>query len=285
MKTYPFYQVDVFCASAHQPLTGNPVAVVLDAQALSTKQMQQIARWTNLSETTFVVGADLSANYHLRIFTPGGELPFAGHPTLGSAFALASHWGLTGTSAALKQTCTAGVIDVTVELGSGSARLKLPPASYASVSANQTELLAKALGCDLVGIPQIVDLGPKWLTVGVSTGQELLGLKPDLELIDHLSRELHITGVNVFGEYVEDKQFEVRSFAPAYGVPEDPVCGSGNGAVAFYLRDQAHRTLQRYNARQGRAIERDGRIQIHYDGTDIWLGGVCVNCVVGALNV
>jgi PhzF family phenazine biosynthesis protein len=172
-----------------------------------------------------------------------------------------------------------------VELGSGSARLKLPPATYASVSANQTALLAKALGCDLVGVPQIVDLGPKWLTVGVGTGEDLLRLKPNLELIDRLSRELHVTGVNVFGEYVEVSQFEVRSFAPTYGVPEDPVCGSGNGAVAFYLRDQAQRSLQRYNARQGRAIERDGRIQIHYDGADIWLGGVCVNCVVGALNV
>ncbi len=297
MKTYPFYQVDVFCASAAQPLTGNPVAVVLEAQDLSTQAMQQIARWTNLSETTFVteiteVTPTSSAQlmgYKLRIFTPGGELPFAGHPTLGSAFAVASHLGLSGSNVAAKQDCAGGMIDVELNLtddsAKGMAKLKLPTAHYSAISGEQSGLLAKALGCELVGAPQVVNLGPKWLTVGVSSGDALLALKPNLELIDQISRELNITGVNVFGEYADQSGFEVRSFAPTFGVPEDPVCGSGNGAVAYYLRDQTHRNLTSYSACQGRAIERDGRIQISYNGADIWLGGVCVNCVVGTLNV
>jgi PhzF family phenazine biosynthesis protein len=296
MKTYPFYQVDVFCASAAQPLTGNPVAVVMDAQDLSTQAMQQIARWTNLSETTFVTEiteiteATPASNaqlmgYKLRIFTPSGELPFAGHPTLGSAFAVASHLGLSGSNVAAKQDCAGGMIDVELNFTKGSAKLKLPTAHYSAISGEQSSLLAKALGCELVGAPQVVNLGPKWLTVGVSSGDALLALKPNLEMIDQISRQLNITGVNVFGEYAHQSGFEVRSFAPTFGVPEDPVCGSGNGAVAYYLRDQAHRAMTSYSARQGRAIERDGRIQISYNGADIWLGGVCVNCVVGTLNV
>jgi PhzF family phenazine biosynthesis protein len=223
--------------------------------------------------------------YKLRIFTPGGELPFAGHPTLGSAFAVASHLGLSGSNVAAKQDCAGGMIDVELNFTEGSAKLKLPTAYYSAISDEQSLLLANALGCELLGAPQVVNLGPKWLTVGVSSGDALLALKPNLEMIDQISRQLNITGVNVFGEYADQSGFEVRSFAPTYGVPEDPVCGSGNGAVAYYLRDQAHRPSASYSARQGRAIERDGRIQISYNGADIWLGGVCVNCVVGTLNV
>jgi PhzF family phenazine biosynthesis protein len=279
----PFFQVDVFSASATQPFTGNPVAVVMDAENLSAARMQQIAIWTNLSETTFV--SEISPQgYRLRIFTPGGELPFAGHPSLGSAWAVCQHLGLSGETIALTQRCAVG--DVAIEIGSSGAKanLKLPPASLIDISSSQSAALSNALGCEMMGDPKIVDLGPRWLTLPVSSAESLLAIKPDLPAIAALSRSLSLTGVNVFGPN-EAAGYEVRSFAPAAGIAEDPVCGSGNGAVAYYLRDVSGFKLASYEARQGRAIGRDGRISITYKDQDIWLGGICIVSVRGVLNV
>jgi PhzF family phenazine biosynthesis protein len=283
MKKIHFYQVDVFSASPNQPFTGNPVAVLFDTEGLSTERMQQIARWTNLSETTFVSAAT-AEGYAVRIFTPGGELPFAGHPSLGSAFAVAHQQGLSGASLALTQRCAVGDIAIEVNTIAASAQLKLPQAQLTAIAQQATSELSAALGCELADEPKIVDLGPRWLTVPVSSGEVLLAIKPNLNAIAALSRKLNLTGVNVYGAYAQG-HFEVRSFAPALGVPEDPVCGSGNGAVAYYLRDHVKAGLAQHNARQGRAIERDGQITIAYKGSDIWLGGVCINSVTGSIHV
>jgi PhzF family phenazine biosynthesis protein len=287
-----FYQVDVFSASPTEPFTGNPVAVLFDTQGMSAERMQQIARWTNLSETTFV--SDVSATgYSLRIFTPGGELPFAGHPSLGTAFAVARHQGLSGTDIHLLQRCGVGDVAIVVNTQAASVKLELPKAQLTPISQQASSELFAALcgqlGCELADDPMIVDLGPRWLTVPVSSGEVLLAVKPNLNAIAALSRKLNITGVNVFGEYASSehnsKRFEVRSFAPAFGVPEDPVCGSGNGAVAYYLRDHSKAGLTEHRARQGRAIQRDGHIAITYDGDAIWLGGFCINSVIGKIDV
>jgi PhzF family phenazine biosynthesis protein len=283
MKKIHFYQVDVFSASPSQPFTGNPVAVLFDTEGLSTERMQQIARWTNLSETTFV-SAVTASGYAVRIFTPGGELPFAGHPSLGSAFAVAHQQGLSGASLALTQRCAVGDVAIEVNIEASSAQLKLPQAQLTAIAQQATSELSAALGCELSDEPKIVDLGPRWLTVPVSSGEVLLAIKPNLNAIAALSRKLNLTGVNVYGPYAQGN-FEVRSFAPAFGVPEDPVCGSGNGAVAYYLRDHANAGLTHHKARQGRAIERDGQISIAYKGSDIWLGGVCINSVIGSIHV
>jgi PhzF family phenazine biosynthesis protein len=283
MKKIHFYQVDVFSASTNQPFTGNPVAVLFDTEGLSTERMQQIARWTNLSETTFVSAAT-AEGYAVRIFTPGGELPFAGHPSLGSAFAVAHQQGLSGASLALTQRCAVGDVAIEVNTIAASAQLKLPQAQLTAIAQQATSELSAALGCELADEPKIVDLGPRWLTVPVSSGEVLLAIKPNLNAIAALSRKLNLTGVNVYGAYAQG-HFEVRSFAPALGVPEDPVCGSGNGAVAYYLRDHVKAGLAQHKARQGRAIERDGQITIAYKGSDIWLGGVCINSVTGSIHV
>jgi PhzF family phenazine biosynthesis protein len=283
MKKIHFYQVDVFSASPSHPFTGNPVAVLFDTEGLSAERMQQIARWTNLSETTFV-SAVSSLGYSVRIFTPGGELPFAGHPSLGSAFAVANQQGLSGAALAFTQRCAVGDVAIEVNTMAASAQLKLPQAQLTAIAQQATSELSAALGCELADEPKIVDLGPRWLTVPVSSGDVLLAIKPNLNAIAALSRKLNLTGVNVYGPY-EQGNFEVRSFAPAFGVPEDPVCGSGNGAVAYYLRDHAKTGLVAHKARQGRAIERDGQITISYKGNDIWLGGVCINSVIGSIDV
>jgi PhzF family phenazine biosynthesis protein len=279
----PFFQVDVFSASASQPFTGNPVAVVLDAEHLSAAQMQQIALWTNLSETTFV--SEMSTQgYRLRIFTPGGELPFAGHPSLGSAWAVAQHLGLSGQTIALTQRCGVGDVAIEIMPPSSKASLKLPSAALINISQSQSAALSNALGCEMMGDPKIVDLGPRWLTLPVSSADGLLAIKPDLPAIAALSKSLNLTGVNVFAPN-EVGGYEVRSFAPSLGVPEDPVCGSGNGAVAYYLRDVSASDVTSYEARQGRAIGRDGKISITYRNQEIWLGGICLVSVKGLLNV
>jgi PhzF family phenazine biosynthesis protein len=281
--TLAFFQVDVFSASAAQPFTGNPVAVVLNAENLSAARMQQIATWTNLSETTFV--SEISTQgYHLRIFTPGGELPFAGHPSLGSAWAVCQHLGLSGATISLTQRCAVGEVAIEINTASAKAGLKLPAASLVDISSSQSAALSSALGCEMMGDPKIVDLGPRWLTLPVSSEESLLAIKPDLPAIAAISRSLSLTGVNVFGPD-HAAGYEVRSFAPLLGVAEDPVCGSGNGAVAYYLRDVSGLKLESYEARQGRAIGRDGKISITFKGQDIWLAGVCIVSVSGVINV
>ena len=254
--------VDVF---TREPLLGNPVAVILDGEGLSDARMQAIAHWTNLSETTFVLPAtDSRADYRLRIFTPGGELPFAGHPTLGSAHALLEAGRITATNGEVRQQCEVGLVRVVVEGEGGDRRLTLdlPQAEGAlrSATADVDELEA------ILGAPDrprgrrrpIVDVGAIWVVAQLPDAASLIALKPDFARCDAFERRLGITGVSVFGAYPEggDADIEVRSFAASSNVPEDPVCGSGNGSVAVFksLRGLLPSGGGAYSATQGRCV-------------------------------
>jgi PhzF family phenazine biosynthesis protein len=283
MRRFRFQQVDVFTSV---PFKGNPVAVILESDRLSTAQMQAIANWTNLSETTFVEPAnDAVADYRLRIFTPRAELSFAGHPTIGSAHAMLRSGYVPKRPGILVQECGKGLVELRVD----GERLffRLPTPLFTLPDARQFADAAAALGIAKTEIVRaaIIDVGPVWLTVQLPDAQAVTDLKPDMAAIAELSRS-PVTGLTVFGFYKNGglASVEVRSFAPADGVPEDPVCGSGNGCVAAFIQRDKLLVRHSYTATQGRCLQRDGRIQVRFseDGA-IWIGGHSVTCIDGLL--
>jgi PhzF family phenazine biosynthesis protein len=273
MTRFPFKQVDVFTA---RPFFGNPVAVVIGAEGLDTAQMQRIAHWTNLSETTFLLKPTLpGADYWLRIFTPRQELPFAGHPTIGSAHAALESGFVKASDGRLKQECGAGVLDLTVEGSRIYVRAPQPKVSPAVVP--------------LFGGSQAlrVDVGPVWIVVDLGDAAQVDNLTPDMTAIAELSDSMRASGVTVFGRTGKaDVPIHVRSFAPAHGIPEDPVCGSGNISVAAFLRETG--LLKEfgplYTARQGMQVGRDGRVSVRVTAAAIEIGGEAVTCVDGTLR-
>jgi PhzF family phenazine biosynthesis protein len=284
VKTLAFQQVDVFTAV---PFKGNPVAVVLDGDALSSEQMQAIAAWTNLSETTFVcVATDPRADYRLRIFTPRRELPFAGHPTIGSAHAWLRHGLKPRSGGRLAQECGKGLVDIKID--GERLLLALPEPQFREPTPLQLAAVADGLGVTAADIqrPAIIDVGPVWFTVQLASGDAVRALAPDMGKLAAL-RPIGIAGVNVFGLYSPGAgaDLEVRSFAPGDGIPEDPVCGSGNGCVAALIRRDSVLKARAYVASQGRCLGRDGRITVQFDDSTIWLGGHAVTCVEGSLKV
>jgi len=283
MRMRSFMQVDVFTST---PFLGNPVAVILDADDLDTERMQRIARWTNLSETTFVQKAtEPGADYRLRIFTPMAELPFAGHPTLGSAHALLSDGRVTPHSGRLVQQCGAGLVSIRVDPQAPGLWLRMPHARFTPIGPDDHRLLEHIVGGSFRSPPRLVDVGPRWIVACYGPPDALLSAAPDLAALSALSRRLGATGLTLFSAAdtpdAAASPVEVRSWAPAHGVPEDPVCGSGNGSVAAYRADMGQ--VAPYLARQGRAIGRDGTIRIEYRGSDIEVGGDAVVCVRGEL--
>jgi len=276
----PFKQVDVFTAVA---LKGNPVAVILDAQGLSAEQMQAIANWTNLSETTFVSPAtDASADYSVRIFTPKSELPFAGHPTLGTAHAVIEAGLAMPKNGKVVQQCAVGLVEVSVA-GTGLS-FRLP--RYAYEEAPEASQLAAALGEGAIkGAPQIVNVGPRWVIAELASAETVEQLQPDLQILADYDRAQSTTGMTVYAEK-PDGGIVVRSFAPADGIAEDPVCGSGNGAVAAYrLKAQQVSAGSEYVASQGRQVGRDGNVRVRIEGDAIHVGGDCVTVVDGTFRI
>jgi PhzF family phenazine biosynthesis protein len=280
-----FQQVDVFTAV---PFKGNPVAVVLEGEGLSTAQMQAIAGWTNLSETTFVCPpTDPAADYRLRIFTPRAEIPFAGHPTIGSAHAVLRHGHAPRQAGRLVQECAKGLVDLRID--GDRLFLALPAPAFRTPSAAERAEAAAALGLTAAEIlsAAIIDVGPVWFTVQLRDGAAVAKLEPDMAAITALSRD-PVTGLNVFGLYGDGgpADVEVRSFAPAHGVPEDPVCGSGNGCVAALIQREKLLARSSYVSSQGRCMQRDGRVEVRFaDDGRIWLGGHAVTCVEGTLTI
>jgi PhzF family phenazine biosynthesis protein len=271
-----FKQVDVF---TRKPFLGNPVAVVLDAEGLDTAAMQRIACWTNLSETTFVLKSEV-ADYRLRIFTPRQELPFAGHPTIGSAHA-ALEAGLVARKSVLKQECGAGLIELALE--DERIFLKGPEAKLAPLEHAHREALAHGLGEKLAEAMR-VDVGPVWLVAEVA---EVATLKPDMAHLAALSQALDAAGATLYSRSNDgESAIHVRSFAPAHGIPEDPVCGSGNLSVAAFLAftKKIDSLGKSYLARQGMALGRDGRVSVRIDPDGIRIGGHAVTCVEGTLT-
>ncbi len=279
-----FRQVDVFTAL---PFKGNPVAVVHGADRLSTEQMQTIAGWTNLSETTFVCEpTDGRADYRLRIFSPASEMPFAGHPTIGSAHAALSAGLRPKTPGRLLQECVKGLVPLRVE--GELIFFELPVPVMREIDAGRLSALADALGipADAVGARALIDVGPVWATLQLKDAAAVRRLRPDMARVAALA-PLGVADVTVFGIEREGAgaQVEVRSFAPADGVPEDPVCGSGNGCVAALVRREGLLAGSSYVARQGGCLGRDGRVEVRFEeGGSIWVGGQAVTCIEGLLN-
>lgn len=264
-----FKQVDVF---TERPFLGNPVAVVIGAEGLDTATMQRIAGWTNLSETTFLLLSD-KADYRLRIFTPREELPFAGHPTIGSAHA-ALESGFVKKKQELTQECGAGVLELTVEDNWIYVRAPQPRLTRLE----KPTPFGKALR---------VDVGPVWIVAELEDAAALAALEPDMTSIAELSRSLEATGVTLFARADDGRsEIQVRSFAPLHGVSEDPVCGSGNISVGAYLRftGKLDEVGSPYVARQGMQLGRDGRISVRVTERDIYIGGRAVTCVDGTLR-
>jgi PhzF family phenazine biosynthesis protein len=282
VTTLAFKQVDVFTRA---PFRGNPVAVVLGADALGGEAMQRIAQWTNLSETTFVLEPSVpEADYRLRIFTPRAELPFAGHPTIGSAHAVLEAGRVAPKDGRFRQECGAGVLDLSRE--GGVIWVKAPPHRIEALDAARAADYARTLGGAIDGAPSVVRVGPVWAVADLGEAGRVDALRPDLGAIGRFTEAIGATGIVVFGAASGEAAIHVRAFAPAHGVPEDPVCGSGNVSVAAYLAKTGglKRTGERYMARQGMALGRDGRVSIRVEGGAIHLGGEAVTCVEGTLR-
>lgn len=284
-KRIPFKQVDVFTSV---PFRGNPVAVVLDGNGLAAAQMQSIANWTNLSETTFVCQPTRAdADYRLRIFTPRSEVPFAGHPTIGSAWAVLQHGLKPRAPGRLVQECEKGLVAVRV-VGQ-SLLLALPEPVFTQLDDAELAAAAAALGVPAGGIVRgaMVDVGVVWFTLQIRSAEEVIALEPSMGLVAALGEGRH-AGITVFGlhEAGGPAAVEVRSFAPAHGIDEDPVCGSGNGCVAAMVRHCGVLTVPGYRASQGCRLGRDGRVEVEYDADrTIWLGGNAVTCIDGSISI
>ena len=276
-RSRAFTQVDVFSAT---PYLGNPVAVVLDGTDLAGEEMQRLARWTNLSETTFILpSAAPEADYRLRIFSPGSELPFAGHPTLGSARAWLDNGGTPRNADRIVQECGAGLVSVRhVE---GVLSFAAPPlVRQGPIEEEFVDQIAAAFGIERHRIlaHQWVDNGPGWAVVQLPAAEDVLALEPDLSLIP--TAMVGAIGAHPGGS---EHAFELRTFAPGVGVPEDPVCGSMNASVAQWLIATGA-APSAYRVSQGMRIGRAGTVEIiaDTDGT-VWVGGAATNCIHGTI--
>lgn len=269
-----FSQVDVFSKERHR---GNPVAVVHAADTLSTEDMAAFARWTNLSETTFLLAPTASnADYRLRIFTPGGELPFAGHPTLGSCHAWLEAGGVPRDASVIVQECDAGLVRVRrTAQGFAFAAPALLRSGPLEADLLGTLMLALDLPDEALIAHQWVDNGPGWCALLLDSAQRVLDLTPDMAA-------LGTAALGVVGAYPANSvaDFEVRAFVPALGVPEDPVTGSLNASIAQWLIREGHAPAA-YTASQGTMLQRAGRIDIASDSDDVWVGGAMETLIRG----
>ena len=274
-----FHQLDVFSAV---PLKGNPLAVVHAAQGLSDATMATFARWTNLSETTFLLPPeDAAADYKVRIFTPAGELPFAGHPTLGSCHAWLAAGGVPKTAGTVVQECGVGL--VRIRQSGGRLAFGAPPLKRTGPL--EPELLARivaGLGVSREDVlhHQWVDNGPGWCAVMLKSAEQVLAVKPDAAKLGPL--KLGIVGAHAPGGPCA---FELRALFPMPGVLiEDPVTGSLNASVAQWLIG-AGLAPASYVAGQGSVLGRDGRVYVEQQGDTIWIGGDVVACIEGQVTL
>jgi len=279
MPTHRFHQLDVFTAT---PLKGNPLAVVHGADGLDDARMQAFARWTNLSETTFLLEpTEAGADYRVRIFTPARELPFAGHPTLGSCHAWLSAGGRPAADEIVQQ-CKVGLVRIRRD-GERLAFAAPPLLRSGAVEPAVNEQIARCLRVAPAAIraTQWVDNGPGWVAALLESRDAVLALKPDFAVMGQLE-------IGVVGPWPDadraDAQFEVRAFIPSSGVREDPVTGSLNAGLAQWLIG-AGLAPPHYVASQGTALGRAGRVHVDRIGADIWIGGHTVVCVDGTVTL
>jgi PhzF family phenazine biosynthesis protein len=278
MSRYAFTQVDVFGASA---LRGNPLAVVHGADALDDERMQAFARWTNLSETTFLVApTDPDADYRVRIFTPGGELPFAGHPTLGSCHAWLEHGGAPRRANEVVQQCAVGL--VRIRRDGDALAFAAPPLAQADVSADELAAAAAALGIarERIVAARWLKNGPNWLGLLLDSAATVLGLDPDPAAMRRFA-EVGVVGAHAAGN---ECAFEVRGFVCHPTLYEDPVTGSLNAGIAEWLIESG-RAPERYIAAQGTRLERAGRVRIAREQRTVWVGGASASCIRGEVEL
>jgi len=278
----PFKQVDVFTST---PFNGNPLAVILDAGGLSDEQMYAIARWTNLSETTFVLPAtDPTADYRVRIFTPEIELPFAGHPTLGTAHALLEAGIRLHQPQQIVQQCGVGLVKIRIG-DHGALAFSSPEATLTSFN---DAAISGALGHDSLAEQwpvMVADMGIRWLLVPIASAEAVLAIKPDIVEFANLLQKARVNGVMPFGplDGVEDG-YEVRGLLIENGsLTEDPVTGSANACLARYFQQQGKATD--YIVHQGTAIQRAGRLDVTYTRDDVWIGGQTVTVLDGTIRL
>ncbi len=289
MQTRPFQQVDVF---TNTPYRGNPLGVVLDGSGLTPEAMQHFTNWTNLSECTFLLPpTQASADYRVRIFCPGRELPFAGHPTLGSCHA----WLRAGGQPKgehIVQECGVGLIKIRRDAEAGRLAFAAPPLIRGGLlDESDVELIARGLKVPRSRITAHAwcDNGPKWRGVMLQSADDVLALRPDGAVLAGL--DIGVVGprgkVGVVGAQPSDHdtQFEVRAFFPGNnGLVEDPVTGSLNAALAQWLIGSGL-APPRYVAAQGTALQRAGRVHVEQVGADIWIGGASVTCIEGTVQI
>ena len=273
-----FAQVDVFTAT---PLKGNPLAVVIDAGGLSDDEMAAFANWTNLSETTFLLPpTDPGADYRVRIFTPGGELPFAGHPTLGSAHAFLASGGDAKKPGEVVQQCAIGLVRVKRD----GARLAFAAPPLKRTGPVDAAGRAQALAALRIAPEALLDLvwcdnGPGWMAARLADAASVLALQPDFAAMQGL--KLGVIGAHPAGS---ECQFEVRAFVPDLGVPEDPVTGSLNAGLALWLQE-AGLAGDSYVAAQGAALGRAGRVHVRRDAEATWIGGDVTPLIHGQVRL
>lgn len=275
-RRHRFHQLDVF---TDVPYRGNPLAVVHDAQGLDDPQMAAFARWTNLSETTFLLPPQHpEADYRVRIFTPGGELPFAGHPTLGSCHAWLAAGGVPWREGTVVQECGVGLVPIRRD-GPRLAFAAPPLRRSGPLDPATLQQAAAALGLagkEIVA-HQWVDNGPGWCALLLESAQRVLAVRPDWAALAPL--KVGLVAPQATGA---DSDFEVRAFVPSLGIPEDPVTGSLNAGLAQWLMG-AGLAAERYVVRQGTALGRAGTVFLERIGDDIWVGGAVVSCIEGTV--
>lgn len=290
MTSYPFVLLDVF---AERLGDGNPLAVVVDAGALDSGQMQRIARWTNLAETAFLLPPSAAeADYRVRIFTTQKELPFAGHPSVGAAYVAQAIGRVDPRKARLTQECAAGLLPVAIE-GQGDARrvhVQAPAATVNVGVAGLATALADALSPMQLTAAAQIDNGPRWLVAEASGAQQVRLLQPDMGALLRVCRAHGAVGVGVFGRAEgPDADLVVRGFCPGEGMPEDPVTGSLNAAIGSWLDQRNQWPVQAlaYRASQGREVGCDGQVEVRRDrpGGAISIGGHCRISLRGQLDL
>ncbi|MCH5050962.1 PhzF family phenazine biosynthesis protein [Pectobacterium aquaticum] len=291
-----FKQVDVF---TQQPFKGNPLAVIMEAKGLTDAQMQEIARWTNLSETTFVLPAtDPLADYHVRIFTPESEMPFAGHPTLGTAHALLEEGLRPKSPGQLVQQCGVGLVPININ-DDGSLAFHAPQATMVPFGDEHVPLLEKTLGITGLGSaaidnrypPTAVHMGIRWLVIRVDSADTCLNITPDADALSAVQNLSQTNGIAIYGPHdnATPADYEVRALYIERGhLKEDPVTGSANACLAVLLRQQHSinnvTAPLSYLARQGTMLNCDGRITATYLNDEPWIGGHSLTIVDGTLQ-
>ncbi len=274
MSRHTFTQLDVF---SDRPLFGNPLAVIHDADDLTDAEMQRFARWTNLSESTFLCKPQASdADYRVRIFSPVRELSFAGHPTLGSCAAWLARGGVPKQSGLIVQECGIGLVRVK-QIGQRLAFAAPPLQRTGPLESSLIDQIARGLGVTPTQIlgHQWVDNGPGWCAVMLDSAERVLSVRPD-------AAEIRDLRLGIIGPSPPDAgvDFEVRAFVGPLGVAEDPVTGSLNAGIASWLIPAGLAPV-RYVVSQGTVLGRAGRLYIDQVGDDIWVGGDVTPCVSG----